>query len=165
MHAARSFRFSGFVAFFCFVSALQAQQSTPDSVNRLDEVVVQGYMSQQSLLKSPASAGILSVNALQKSSQQSLLPVINTIPGIRMEERSPGSYRLSIRGSLLRSPFGVRNVKVYIDELPFTDATGNTYLNLFDVTGLQRVEIMKGPDASIFGANSGGVIRLGVFPT
>ena len=42
-----------------------------------------------------------------------------------MEERSPGSYRLSIRGSLLRSPFGVRNVKLYLDDFIFTDAGGN----------------------------------------
>jgi iron complex outermembrane receptor protein len=77
-----------------------------------------------------------------------------------MEERSPGSYRLSIRGSLLRSPFGVRNVKMYLNDLPFTDASGNTYLNLIDPALLQRVEVLKGPDGSLFGANSGGVVLL-----
>jgi iron complex outermembrane receptor protein len=46
-----------------------------------------------------------------------------------MEERSPGSYRLNIRGSSLRSPFGVRNVKIYYNNIPFTDPGGNTYLN------------------------------------
>ncbi|MEJ0103149.1 MAG: hypothetical protein WDO19_11585 [Bacteroidota bacterium] len=39
---------------------------------------------------------------------------MNNTPGVRMEERSPGSYRLNLRGSTLRSPFGVRNVKVYL---------------------------------------------------
>jgi iron complex outermembrane receptor protein len=77
-----------------------------------------------------------------------------------MEERSPGSYRLSIRGSLLRSPFGVRNVKVYLNDLPFTDASGNTYINLIDPSQFQDVEILKGPDGSLFGANSGGVVLL-----
>lgn len=85
---------------------------------------------------------------------------MNTVPGIRMEERSPGSYRLSIRGSLLRSPFGVRNVKMYLNDLPFTDASGNTYLNLIDPALLQRAEILKGPDGSLFGANSGGVVLI-----
>ncbi len=77
-----------------------------------------------------------------------------------MEERSPGSYRLSIRGSLLRSPFGIRNIKVYLDEFPLTDAGGNTYFNLVDAGSLHRIEILKGPEGSVFGANSGGVIRV-----
>jgi iron complex outermembrane receptor protein len=77
-----------------------------------------------------------------------------------MEERSPGSYRLSIRGSLLRSPFGVRDVKVYFDEIPLTDAGGNTYLNAVDVNSVQGIEILKGPDGSLFGANSGGVVLI-----
>src|SRR6202012_1344623 len=77
-----------------------------------------------------------------------------------MEERSPGSYRLSIRGSLLRSPFGIRDVKIYFDEMPLTDAGGNTYLNSVDMNSIQGIEVLKGPDGSLFGANSGGVVLL-----
>ncbi|RZJ57488.1 MAG: TonB-dependent receptor, partial [Flavobacterium sp.] len=84
----------------------------------------------------------------------------NTVAGVRMEERSPGSYRLSLRGSLLRSPFGIRNIKIYVDELPLTDAGGNTYLNAIDPTAIQSVEIYKGPEANIFGANTGGAVLI-----
>src|SRR5690606_15567373 len=77
-----------------------------------------------------------------------------------MEERSPGSYRLSVRGSLLRSPFGVRNIKVYYDEIPLTDAGGNTYLNSLDAGALSSISVLKGPDGSLFGPNSGGVVLL-----
>src|SRR5690606_13458835 len=80
--------------------------------------------------------------------------------GIRMEERSPGSYRLAMRGSLIRSPFGIRNVKIYMDELPLTDAGGNTYLNLIDPASIAAIHVLKGPDGSLYGANSGGVIRI-----
>src|SRR5690606_3655794 len=69
-------------------------------------------------------------------------------------------FRLSIRGSLLRSPFGVRNVKVYYDEIPLTDAGGNTYLNSLDAGSISEINILKGPDGSLFGANSGGVVLL-----
>lgn len=137
--------------------------STPvDSAIRLDETIVRGYMSQQPLLQTPASVGLVSKNQLINHSGESALPAINTIPGVRMEERSPGSYRLSLRGSLLRSPFGVRNVKVYLDEFPLTDAGGNTYLNLIDSKSMQGLEILKGPDGSLFGANSGGVLVVDV---
>lgn len=130
----------------------------------LEEVVITGYLSRQPVVQIPASVAALNSKALATGSQQSLLPVLNTIPGIRMEERSPGSYRLSIRGSLLRSPFGVRNVKVYLNDLPFTDASGNTYLNLVDPVFITRAEILKGPDGSLFGANSGGVVLFETKP-
>jgi len=131
-----------------------------DSLQQIQEVVVQGYLSRQPLLQTPASIGIINTEQLSQRAGQSLVPALNLIPGVRMEERSPGSYRLSIRGSLLRSPFGVRNVKVYMDEFPLTDAGGNTYINLIDAKAIERIEILKGPDGSLFGANSGGVVLI-----
>lgn len=138
-------------------------QTKTDSVQRMDEVVVRGYISEQALLKVPSSVSVISNKALRDQPGISMLPAFNSIAGIRMEERSPGSYRLSIRGSLLRSPFGVRNVKVYMDDFPLTDAGGNTYLNSLDVGSINNIEILKGPDGSLFGANSGGVVLLNPF--
>ena len=77
-----------------------------------------------------------------------------------MEERSPGSYHLSIRSNSVRSPFGVRDVKIYYDDIPLTDAGGNTYLNAIDVSSVQGIEVLKGPDGSLFGANSEGVMLI-----
>ena len=77
-----------------------------------------------------------------------------------MDERSPGSYRLSIRGNLLRSPFGVRNVKIYWNGIPFTDANGNTYLNQLGFGNVGKIEIIKGPGGSMYGAGTGGVVLL-----
>lgn len=131
-----------------------------DTTNHLEEVTVSAYFTEQSLLRLTASAGVVGQQVLASQSGVSLLPAVNTVPGVRMEERSPGSYRLSLRGSLLRSPFGVRNVKVYLDEIPLTDAGGNTYLNLLDAGSLHSIEVLKGPDGSLFGANSGGVVLL-----
>lgn len=147
-----------------FLTAMNGfSQTKVDSVQRMDEVVVRGYISEQAILKVPSSVSVISNKALRDQPGISMLPAFNSIPGIRMEERSPGSYRLSIRGSLLRSPFGVRNVKVYIDDFPLTDAGGNTYLNSLDVGSINNIEILKGPDGSLFGANSGGVVLLNPF--
>jgi iron complex outermembrane receptor protein len=134
--------------------------SKNDTTKHLTEVTVQGYLSERPLLNTPASVGVLSAQQLHLQPDNSLLNAMNTIPGVRMEERSPGSYRLSIRGSLLRSPFGVRDVKIYFDEIPLTDAGGNTYLQSIDLNSLQNIEVLKGPDGSLFGANSGGVVLL-----
>jgi len=140
-------------------TATVAQESVQDTT-RLDEVTVKAYFVEQPLLRLTTSAGVVTNTTLENQSGTTLLPALNTVPGVRMEERSPGSYRLSIRGSLLRSPFGVRNVKVYLDEIPLTDAGGNTYLNLLDVGSMDKIQILKGPDGSLFGANSGGVVLI-----
>jgi iron complex outermembrane receptor protein len=131
-----------------------------DSAKKLKEVTVNGYLSARPLLSTPASVSVLDAQQLRLQPDNSLVTAMNTIPGVRMEERSPGSYRLSIRGSLLRSPFGIRDVKIYFDEMPLTDAGGNTYLNSVDMNSIQGIEVLKGPDGSLFGANSGGVVLL-----
>ncbi|RZK52409.1 MAG: TonB-dependent receptor [Pedobacter sp.] len=131
-----------------------------DTVKKLNEVVVKGYNNPQQLLRSANSVGVLDSSLIARQPSASMVSLINNIAGVRIEERSPGSYRLSLRGSLLRSPFGVRNVKIYIDEFPLTDAGGNTYLNLLDVAAIDDIEIYKGPQASSFGANTGGAVLI-----
>ena len=145
-----------------FVSFSQARTDTlqKDTTRDLTELTVKGYLIEQPVLSVPASVALLSASQLSLQPENSLVSAMNTVPGVRMEERSPGSYRLSIRGSLLRSPFGVRDVKIYYDEIPLTDAGGNTYLNAIDVNSVQAIEILKGPDGSLFGANSGGVVLI-----
>ena len=108
------------------------------------------------------AAPVLGIKELdmKRFSNATLLPILNILPGIRMEERSPLSYRLAIRGSSLRSPFGVRNVKVYWENIPLTDANGFTYFNLLDMNSLGGMEVIKGPSGSMYGSGIGGVVLL-----
>lgn len=131
-----------------------------DSSRLLQEVVIEAYETDRQLREVPASVGVLKSQELERFNNTSILPAANILPGVRMEERSPGSYRFSIRGSSLRSPFGVRNVKAYWNGLPFTDGGGNTYLNLLDFSSVGSIEIIKGPAASLYGAGTGGVLLM-----
>jgi iron complex outermembrane receptor protein len=131
-----------------------------DSTKTLDDLVVKGFETLKSSLKTPASVGSIKLEEIQRYSNANVLPILNAQAGVRMEERSPGSYRLSLRGSSLRSPFGVRNVKVYWNGIPMSDANGTTYFNLVDFNALGRVEVLKGPSSSVFGAGYGGVVSL-----
>jgi iron complex outermembrane recepter protein len=135
-------------------------QDLPDTVKVLKEIVIHAYSLDKPLNEIASPVGYIDTRHLIRFSETNLLPAINAIPGVRMEERSPGSYRFSIRGSLLRSPFGVRNVKVYWNGMPFTDAGGNTYLNLFDVGSIGAIEVIRGPGGSLYGAGTGGVLLL-----
>jgi iron complex outermembrane recepter protein len=135
-------------------------QGKVDSIKVLEGVTIRAYEADRPLLEVPASVGLIVQSDLARFSNTSLVSAVNSLPGIRMEERSPGSYRFSIRGSSLRSPFGVRNVKVYWNNLPMTDPGGNTYLNQLDANSISQIEIIKGPGSSLYGAGTGGVILL-----
>ena len=130
------------------------------AVQKLTEARVEGFLSNASLDRQAGAVSLLSPAELNRFNPVSLVNAVNTLPGIRFEERAGGSYRVSIRGSSIRSPFGVRNVKVYWNGIPFTEPGGNTFLNLLDLQNVGNVEILKGPSGSIYGAGTGGVMKI-----
>ena len=139
--------------------SLYAQQEK-DSATRLREVVIHAYGHDRDGLKAASATGHIDALDLESLNPQSAVQSVNTIPGVHMEERSPSSYRLNIRGSSLRSPFGIRNVKVYINDLPFTQPGGTTYLNQLGPLQFSGAEIIKGPGGSMYGSGTGGVVLL-----
>ena len=131
----------------------------PDA-EQLQEVVITGYESNRPLLQTAGAISIIDRASIERFDESSVVRAVNTVPGVRMEERAPASYRLSIRGSSLRSPYGIRNVKVYFNGIPFTEANGTTALNLLDAANIASIEVLKGPTASIYGAGTGGTVLL-----
>lgn len=126
----------------------------------LSEVTVRAFDTERPLLDQSASISQVRENDFFRFNEISPVHAFNTKPGIRIEERAPASYRVSIRGSSLRAPFGVRNVKVYWNEVPITAPDGTTALNLLDLSNIRTAEVIKGPSGSIYGAGNGGVINL-----
>lgn len=151
---------TAFFACLPWVGTAQKSTSDKDTIASMGDIVVKGFGSGLSRLSVPASVTKLSSSDLARFSATSLVPVMNTVPGVRMEERSPGSYRLTMRGSPIRSPFGIRNVKVYLGDMILTDAGGNTYLNLIDMNMLGAVEVIRGPAGSMYGSGTSGVVHL-----
>jgi iron complex outermembrane receptor protein len=158
-------------SFFC-ATALSAQ--TPHSTafltdssdtKPLNEVVVKAYEQNRKLTDVGAPVNIVSKASLNRFANSSILQALNTNPGVRMEERSPGSYRLNIRGSSIRSPFGVRDIKIYWNEIPLTDPGGNTYLNQLGFYNFQSMEIIKGTAGSLYGAGIGGAVLINSMPS
>ena len=131
-----------------------------DSVNLISEVKIDAYKKPTTFIASTKSVSVISKNLLNQNTPERMLESFNQIAGARMEERSPGSYRISLRGSTLRSPFGVRNVKVYLDDLILSDASGNTYFNVISPELIDRMEIYKGPESGDYGAVTGGTLLL-----
>lgn len=135
-------------------------QETDTAYTQLPDITIKAFEQNRSIIKVPASINLVNKRTLNLFSPTSIVQAVNTTPGVRMEERSPGSYRFNIRGSSLRSPFGVRNVKVYFNDIPITDPGGHTYLNQLGYYNFNSIEIIKGPGSSLYGAGTGGVLLI-----
>lgn len=154
---------------FCFLLPIfvRAQSLTDTSfitTDSLENVTVRAFELNRNLQQIPAAVSIINTAQLQRFNNSSLLPALSIQPGVKMEERSPGSYRLNIRGSSLRAPFGVRNVKIYVNDMIFTDPGGGTYLNQLGFYNVSSIEVLKGPPASLYGAGTGGAMLLQTEP-
>jgi iron complex outermembrane receptor protein len=155
--------FCSLVALLCSFSS--AAQNTVDSGSHtLETIVIRAYEGSRKMKEVPAGVNYISSTQLNRFDNSNILAAVNATPGARMEERSPGSYRLNMRGSTMRSPFGVRNVKIYWNDIPFTDPGGNTYLNQLSVFNFQNIEIIKGPSCSLYGAGNGGALLINQNP-
>lgn len=82
-----------------FVSAQQATNNSPEdtTTKHLPGLTVRGYLIEQPVLSVPASVSVLGPAQLSLQPENSLVSSFNTVPGVRMEERSPGSYQLSYK--------------------------------------------------------------------
>ena len=145
-----------------FAEKFTHAQDLPGSgdTTALPNVRVTAFEHSTRLREVAAPVSYLNAPALQRFGAASIVQAVNTVAGVRMEERSPGSYRFNIRGSSLRSPFGVRNVKIYLNDLPYTDPAGTTYLNQLGSYSVRSMEIIKGPGSSVYGAGTGGVLLV-----
>ncbi|ANE49500.1 TonB-dependent receptor family protein [Flavisolibacter tropicus] len=149
-----------FIASLLLSSSALAQSSDTAQEVQLSEVRVKAYEQNRKLRDVPASIGYVGKITLEQFGTASVVNAVNTVPGVRMEERSPGSYRFNIRGSSLRAPFGVRNIKVYYNDIPYTDPGGQTYLNQLGYYNFNSIEIIKGPSSSLYGAGTGGALLI-----
>ncbi|MBS1666765.1 MAG: TonB-dependent receptor plug domain-containing protein [Bacteroidetes bacterium] len=159
-----------FLFFFSFIfsfaqSNTQVSGKDTSDYRMLDRVIIKAYEQNRKLIDIAAPVSFTGQDQLNRFSNNSILPALNESPGVRMEERSPASYRLNIRGSSLRSPFGVRDIKIYYNDIPLTDPSGNTYLNALSFYNFQSIEIIKGPAASLYGAGIGGAMLIHSMPS
>ncbi len=129
------------------------------AATNLSTVTVTGYNDNRPLLQTAGAISVLSGADIRRNNNVDILPALNSVAGVNMQEEAPGDYKISIRGSALRDPYGLRNIKLYWNDIPLTspDNSGSHPMS-FDPEDIGSIEIIKGPAGSIYGAGIGGVL-------
>jgi iron complex outermembrane receptor protein len=134
-------------------------QLEADGLN-LNEVRIAGYNANKTNKETAGAVALLTAKDISRGSAVSLQPALNAIPGVRMDQSTLSEARISIRGNGVRASYGIRSVKIYVNEIPITEADGTTRIEALDVNSIGRAEVIKGPASSIYGAGTAGVINF-----
>jgi len=127
--------------------------------SQFNEIIITGFKNETTNEKVSASIGYIDKRLLNNNDQTSLQNASNSVAGVIMESRGyGGSHRLSIRGSSLRAPFAVRNIKMYANGIPLISPDGQAPLEMMDAIDISSIEIIKGPAGSVWGSGNGGVV-------
>ena len=91
-----------------------------------------------------------------------LSEALNAVPGIVVQNRQNYAQDLQIssRGFGARSTFGVRGLRLIADGIPATMPDGQGQAASFNLDTAERIEVLRGPFASLYGNASGGVIQI-----
>jgi outer membrane receptor protein involved in Fe transport len=143
------------------VSADESSGSQASPVT-LQEVVVTAQKLEEKLHDVPMGVTAITADELQKQQLVSLEDLQYKVPGLSLTEVQPGETRLTLRG---QNVGGIGStVTTYIDDTPFGSsnalANGFFYTGDFDTWDLQRVEVLRGPQGTLYGAGSeGGLLK------
>lgn len=146
-------------------SAAQAQtdgKAAADGSPGLEEVVVTASKREaESALKVPGAIQAISGDSLQRMGASGFIDIAGKVPGLQLEDLGPGDKRYVIRGI---TSTGASTTGVYYDEAVISGNNANdgggrqADIRLYD---LQRIEVLRGPQGTLFGAGSeSGTIRF-----
>ena len=136
---------------------------TDEEEGVVEEIVVTASHRQSTLMESPQSISAITGDMLEEMGVTDMKQVFKNIPGLNMVEGAgTGRNKYIVRGvssqggdSSYMQSFSA--ISVFVDEVNMTSAQGggkNFGGNMFD---LERVEVLKGPQGTLFGEGAVGI--------
>jgi outer membrane receptor protein involved in Fe transport len=131
---------------------------------RLEEIIVSAEKREESSLDVPMSLTALSGDQLARSQSYRLEDFVGKIPGLTLISDGPLGSQLVIRGLTTGSAAVNSSVATYIDETPYTAVgpwAGSSVISPnLDTFDMQRIEVLRGPQGTLYGANAlGGLLK------
>ena len=142
---------------------LAAQGEVANATYQAEPLVVTGSRYQASGWQLPFSVNRIDAEqATLGKPGVNLSEALGSVPGLVVQNRQNYAQDLQIssRGFGARSAFGIRGIKLLADGVPLSNPDGQGQAATFDLDTLERIEVLRGPFASVYGSNSGGVIQL-----
>jgi len=140
------------------------EDANPNSDTTLETIVVSAEKRTERLIDVPMSVAVLSGRQLTETQSNTLQDVVNWVPGIQLVSDSPVDNQLIIRGISIGLGAINSSVATYVDEIPYTSEgpfadSSNLAPNL-DTYDLARIEVLRGPQGTFYGANAlGGLLK------
>lgn len=128
----------------------------------LDAVVVSASRAQQRSFDAPAAIQSIDRDTIENAGPQvNLSESLNRVPGLTILNRQnyAQDLQVSIRGFGARSGFGIRGIRLLVDGIPATTPDGQGQGSSISLTSTDRIEVLRGPLALMYGNSSGGVIQ------
>lgn len=138
-----------------------APSGIKDIEQTLPTIVVQATKLDTSVQKTAASVYIVDSSVIQNNQPQiNLSESLNRVPGIQVQNRQnyAQDLQISMRGFGARSTFGVRGIRLYVDDIPATMPDGQGQTSNIDLNSVDRIEVLNGSSSALYGNASGGVI-------
>ena len=151
------------MAVMAAMSAARADQSADSAQDSdsLQEVVVTAEKRTESLQNVPISVSALDSKALEQMNIQSFSDYASSLPTVSFQNNQPGGAQVFMRGigsSGAAASGSDPTVGMYLDEQPITTNTGSIDMHMYDIA---RVEVLPGPQGTLYGASSeSGTIRV-----
>lgn len=125
----------------------------------LSEVSVTAYNNPEKLRSVSGAVSVVTLDSLQYQGYN-IVSSLSVTPGLIIQEATPGTMKLTLRGIGSRYPYGTKKIKMFFDGIPLYSAEGETYFDDINPEYLSRIEILRGPASSIYGASLGGAVVL-----
>jgi iron complex outermembrane receptor protein len=135
---------------------------TTANAQTLSDVVVSASRAEQRSFDAPAAIQGLNRDQIETAGPQiNLSESLVRVPGLTILERQnyAQDLQVSIRGFGARSAFGIRGIRLLIDGIPATTPDGQGQSSSISLTSTDRIEVLRGPLAQLYGNSSGGVIQ------
>lgn len=132
------------------------------AAQELDEVVISSSRAQQRSFDAPAAIQAVERDTIQNAGPQAnLSESLNRVPGLTILNRQnyAQDLQISIRGFGARAAFGIRGIRLLIDGIPATTPDGQGQGSSISLTSTERMEVLRGPLALMYGNSAGGVIQ------
>jgi len=155
-------------------SVAGAQEATPSPspapaddaskpVGFREEVVVTAQKRTEAIADIPASVTVVPEQLLEQQRVDDFKDLLPLVPGLSLTETRPGSTRVTLRG--VNTGGVASTIGIYFDDVPFGSSTGLANGSIsagdFDTFDVARVEVLRGPQGTLYGASSlGGVLKF-----